>query len=428
MNLTQLHDYFKDSSGVVTDSRELTQDSFFISLKGENFDGNQFAKMALESGAKYALVDRPEIAKENNRLILVNDTMQTLQELAQFHRKSLKTKIIAITGSNGKTTTKELIKSVLSQKFKTQSTKGNFNNHIGVPLTLLNFDENTDIGIVEMGANHQKEIDFLCQLAQPEIGLITNFGEAHLEGFGGLEGVIKGKCELYEYLSQSKGTIILNTDDSIQKKWQFYSPHFTFGENADAECHLEYLKRKSLPLTIRTEGKTIKSQLYGEYNYTNLGVAIALGKFFGLTFEQIKLGISCYKPNNNRSQIIRKGSNTIILDAYNANPTSMCASINSFENNRKKRGVVILGDMFELGKYTEEAHQKVLNQLISTDIDEILLLGTHFFGTNSQDSRVQLFKSDAEIRSYLIDHPFSESEILLKGSRGMSIEKLLKYL
>ena len=211
MNLTQLHDYFKDSSGVVTDSRDLTQDSFFVALKGENFDGNQFAKMALESGAKYALVDRPEIAKENNRLILVNDTMQTLQELAQFHRKSLKTKIIAITGSNGKTTTKELIKSVLSQKFKTQSTKGNFNNHIGVPLTLLNFDENTDIGIVEMGANHQKEIDFLCQLAQPEIGLITNFGEAHLEGFGGLEGVIKGKCELYEYLSQSKGTIILNT-------------------------------------------------------------------------------------------------------------------------------------------------------------------------------------------------------------------------
>ncbi len=402
MNLTQLHDYFKDSSGVVTDSRELNQDSFFISLKGENFDGNQFAKMALESGAKYALVDRPEIAKENNRLILVNDTMQTLQELAQFHRKSLKTKIIAITGSNGKTTTKELIKSVLSQKFKTQSTKGNFNNHIGVPLTLLNFDENTDIGIVEMGANHQKEIDFLCQLAQPEIGLITNFGEAHLEGFGGLEGVIKGKCELYEYLSKTKGTIILNTDDSIQKKWQFYSPHFTFGENAEAECHLEYLKRKSQPLTIRTEGKTIKSQLYGEYNYTNLGVAIALGKFFGLTFEQIKLGISCYKPSNNRSQIIQRESNTIILDAYNANPTSMRASINSFENNRKKRGVVILGDMFELGKYTEEAHQKVLNQLISTDIDEILLLGTHFFGTNSQDSRVQFFKSDAEIRSYLI--------------------------
>ena len=229
MNLTQLHDYFKDSSGVVTDSRELTQDSFFISLKGENFDGNQFAKMALESGAKYALVDRPEIAKGNNRLILVNDTMQTLQELAQFHRKSLKTKIIAITGSNGKTTTKELIKSVLSQKFKTQSTKGNFNNHIGVPLTLLNFDENTDIGIVEMGANHQKEIDFLCQLAQPEIGLITNFGEAHLEGFGGLEGVIKGKCELYEYLSQTKGTLILNTDDFIQKKWQFNSNNFTFG-------------------------------------------------------------------------------------------------------------------------------------------------------------------------------------------------------
>ena len=205
MNLMQLHDYFKDSSGVVTDSRKLIQDCFFIALRGENFDGNQFAEAAIEKGAKYALVDRPEIAQKNERLILVENTLQSLQELAQYHRKNLKAKIIALTGSNGKTTTKELISNVLATQLNTKATKGNFNNHIGVPLTLLDFDENTEIGIVEMGANHKKEIEFLCQLAQPDIGLITNFGQAHLEGFGGIEGVIQGKSEMYEYLSKAGG-------------------------------------------------------------------------------------------------------------------------------------------------------------------------------------------------------------------------------
>ncbi len=428
MNLKQLHDYFKDSSEVVTDSRKLKQDCLFIGLRGENFDGNQFAEMAIENGAKYALVDRPEIAKKNNRLMLVQDTLKTLQNLALYHRKTLKAKIIALTGSNGKTTTKELSKSVLSQKFKTKASKGNFNNHIGVPLTLLDFDQKLEIGIVEMGANHQKEINFLCQLAQPDIGLITNFGEAHLEGFGGYEGVIKGKSELYDYLSQTKGTIVLNSDDTLQKKWKYYSPHFTYGEDLEADCHLEYLKRKSKPLAIRLKGKTIESQLYSEYNYPNIAGAVALGKYFDLTLEEIKLGILSYKPTNNRSQIIHRGSNTITLDAYNANPTSMSASIKSFENNRKKRGIVILGDMFELGIYSEAAHQKILNQLISTHIEEILLLGDFFFKTKSKDPRVHLFKSDEEIRGYLTDHPSSGSEILIKGSRGMAMEGLLEYL
>ena len=427
MNL-QVHHCFKDSSGVVTDSRKLSPDCLFIALRGENFDGNQFAEMAIESGAKYALVDQPEIAKRNTRMILVEDTLKTLQQLAQYHRKTLKAKIIGLTGSNGKTTTRELIKSVLSQKYNTQASKGNFNNHIGVPLTLLDFDENTEIGIVEMGANHLREIDFLCQLAQPDVGLITNFGEAHLEGFGGLDGVIKGKSELHNYLSQTSGTIILNIDDPIQKKWKLYNPNFTFGEDKEADCHLEYLKRKSKSLAIRTEDKTIESKLYGEYNYTNIATAVALGRYFKLTFEQIKLGVSTYKPSNNRSQIIHSGNNTITLDAYNANPTSMSASISSFENNRKKRGVVILGDMFELGKFTEEAHQKILNQLISTAINDILLLGACFFKTKSKDSRVRLFKSDKEIIGYLIDNPVSESDILIKGSRVMAMEKLLEYL
>jgi UDP-N-acetylmuramoyl-tripeptide--D-alanyl-D-alanine ligase len=276
MKIMQLHDYFKDSTGVVTDSRKLTQDCFFIALRGENFDGNQFAETAIEKGAKYALVDRPEIAQKDKRLILVEDTLRSLQELAQYHRKKLKTKIIGLTGSNGKTTTKELINNVLAKKFNTKATQGNFNNHIGVPLTLLDLDENTEIGIVEMGANHQKEIDFLCKLAQPELGLITNFGQAHLEGFGGIEGVISGKSEIYEYLSRTGGTIILNIDDPLQRKWMSYNPHYTFGEHSDANCHLKYLKRKSKPLALSLEDQTIESQLHGEYNFSNIGAAVAL--------------------------------------------------------------------------------------------------------------------------------------------------------
>jgi UDP-N-acetylmuramoyl-tripeptide--D-alanyl-D-alanine ligase len=428
MNLTKLHDYYKDTSGVVTDSRKLTQNCFFIALRGDNFDGNQFAETAIAQGAKYALVDRPEIAKKSDRLLLVDNTLESLQELAQYHRNKLKAKIIALTGSNGKTTTKELIMSVLGKKFDTKATKGNLNNHIGVPLTLLDFDQNTEIGIVEMGANHQKEIDFLCQLAQPDIGLITNFGEAHLEGFGGVEGVIKGKSELYKYLSQTNGTIILNIDDSIQSKWESYSPLYTFGEDVKADCRLEYLKRKSQPLAISTKGKTIESQLFGEYNYSNIAVAVALGEFFDLNLEQIEEGISGYRPTNNRSQIIHKGTNKITLDAYNANPSSMKASITSFVNNREKKGVVILGDMFELGTQTASAHQEILNLVVETNVEDILVVGKYFFKTQTQDPRVQYFSTMEEIKNFLIQNPFDKSDILIKGSRGMTLETLLEQI
>jgi UDP-N-acetylmuramoyl-tripeptide--D-alanyl-D-alanine ligase len=427
MNIIQLHDYFKNSSGVVTDSRKLTQDCFFVALKGKNFDGNQFALEAIEKGAKYALVDRPEIAKKNDRLILVENTLQSLQELACYHRKKLKAKIIALTGSNGKTTTKELINSVLTKKFNTNATQGNFNNHIGVPLTLLNFDENTEIGIVEMGANHQKEIDFLCQLAQPELGLITNFGQAHLEGFGSIEGVIKGKSELYKYLSNTGGTIFLNIDDPLQRKWISYNPHYTFGEDSDANCALKYLKRKSKPLALAVDKKTIQSQLYGEYNFTNIAAAVALGKFFDLSHEQINEGISSYESTNNRSQSIQKGNNKITLDAYNANPSSMKASITSFISNKKNKGAVILGDMFELGTFTQKAHQEILDQLESTEIESILVVGEHFFRTQSNDPRVNRFKSLEEIKKYLNQNTFEHTDILIKGSRGMTMETLLDY-
>ena len=428
MKIIQLHDYFKDSTGVVTDSRKLIQDCLFIALRGENFDGNQFAESAIEKGAKYALVDRPEIARKNERLILVEDTLQSLQELAKYHRKKIKAKIIGLTGSNGKTTTKELINSVLSKKFNTKTTLGNFNNHIGVPLTLLEFDEDTEIGIIEMGANHQKEIDFLCQLAQPELGLITNFGQAHLQGFGGIEGVITGKSEIYEYLSQTGGTIILNIDDPLQRKWMSYDPHYTFGEHTDANCRLEYLKRKYKPLALNLEDQTIESQLYGEYNFSNMGAAVALGKFFGLSLEQIRSGISSYQSTNNRSQSIEKDNNKIILDAYNANPSSMKASISSFINNKRNKGVVILGDMFELGKFTQQAHQQIIEQLESTQIERILLVGKYFFKTQSSDPRLSRFESLEEIKNYLSQNPIENSDILIKGSRGMTMESVVDYL
>ena len=428
MKIIQLHDYFKDSTGVVTDSRKLIQDCLFIALRGENFDGNQFAEFAIEKGAKYALVDRPEIARKNERLILVEDTLQSLQELAKYHRKKIKAKIIGLTGSNGKTTTKELINSVLSKKFNTKTTLGNFNNHIGVPLTLLEFDEDTEIGIIEMGANHQKEIDFLCQLAQPELGLITNFGQAHLQGFGGIEGVITGKSEIYEYLSQTGGTIILNIDDPLQRKWMSYDPHYTFGEHTDANCRLEYLKRKYKPLALNLEDQTIESQLYGEYNFSNMGAAVALGKFFGLSLEQIRSGISSYQSTNNRSQSIEKDNNKIILDAYNANPSSMKASISSFINNKRNKGVVILGDMFELGKFTQQAHQQIIEQLESTEIERILLVGKYFFKTQSSDPRLSRFESLEEIKNYLSQNPIENSDILIKGSRGMTMESVVDNL
>lgn len=428
MNSVQLHDYFKDTSGVITDSRKLIQDCFFIALRGATFDGNLFAVEAIKKGARYALVDRPEIAKMNDRLILVKDTLKSLQNLAQYHRNTLQAKIIALTGSNGKTTTKELIKNVLNEKFVSKATHGNLNNHIGVPLTLLSFDEKTEMGIVEMGANHKKEIDFLCRIAQPDYGLITNFGEAHLEGFGGIQGVIQGKSEMYDYLSQNNGTLFLNIDDPLQERWKSHPSHFTFGERSKAECRLKYLKGVSKPLALDLEGEIIESQLYGEYNFSNIAAAIAIGKFFQLNVEQIRSGIYSYKPNNNRSEIVQKGNNKIVLDAYNANPSSMKAAIQSFVSNNKKKGAVILGDMYELGNHAATAHQQVIDQLEKTNLEYILVVGDNFFHTQSKDPRVFRFLGLEEIKNYLNQNPLDKFNILIKGSRRMTMEKLLEHL
>ena len=428
MSPAKLHEYFKISTGVVTDSRLLKNGCLFVALKGKNFDGNKFAIEALEKGAKFAIVDSPSVAKKSNKIILVEDSLKALQELAQFHRKQITTKIIALTGSNGKTTTKELILSVLSQKYNTKGTFGNLNNHIGVPLTLLQFDEKTEIGVVEMGANHIGEIDLLSKIADPNFGLITNFGHAHLEGFGGFEGVIKGKSELYEYLIEKSGTTFLNIDDPLQIKWRNKLNSFTFGEDNNANCQIKYMREKFKPLSISFEKKTIKSQIYGNYNFTNISTAIAVGKYFKLSFDEIRKGINSFLPSNNRSQIIFKGSNRIILDAYNANPTSMKASILSFCEAKQKKSVVVLGDMLELGGYTEIAHQDIIKQIIDSNVEEVLTIGDCFFQTESEDKRLKKFKTIFEAEEYISKKSYTDREFLIKGSRGTALEHLLEIL
>ena len=428
MNPAKLYEYFKISSGVVTDSRSLKNNCLFVALKGINFDGNKFATEALKKGANFAIVDSSSVAKKSNKIILVEDSLKALQELAQFHRKQITTKIIALTGSNGKTTTKELILSVLSQKYNTKGTFGNLNNHIGVPLTLLQFDEKTEIGVVEMGANHIGEIELLSKIADPNFGLVTNFGHAHLEGFGGFEGVIKGKSELYEYLIEKSGTTFLNIDDPLQIKWRNKLNSFTFGEDNNANCQINYVREKFKPLSISFEKKTIKSQIYGDYNFSNISTAIAVGKYFKLSFDEIRKGINSFLPSNNRSQIIIKDSNRITMDAYNANPSSMKASISSFCEERQNKSVVVLGDMLELGRYAVIAHQAVIQQIIDSDVEEVLTIGGHFFETKFKDQKIKKFKTITEAEKYIIKKCYTDRDFLIKGSRGIALERLIKLL
>ena len=331
--LSQLHQLFLESTGICTDTRKLKKGNLYLALKGDNFNGNNFAVKALELGANYSIVDE-EPEEQNDHIIKVEDGLDTLQKLAAYHRKYLNLPILSITGSNGKTTTKELIREVLSKKYKTVSTQGNLNNHIGVPLTLLSMNKETEFGIVEMGANHQGEIASLCKIAQPDYGYITNFGKAHLEGFGGVEGVIKGKSELYNYLIKNNKTIFINYDDKIQVEKSNGTDIISFSEGKNATHQITFLKANPF-VKINTEDTQINSQLIGTYNAKNIAAAICIGKYFKIPAKAIKEAIESYQPTNNRSQIINQNSNQIILDAYNANPTSMKATQNYFAKDQK---------------------------------------------------------------------------------------------
>ena len=428
MSIKTLYKHFLECTSVSTDSRKITPNCMFFALKGDNFNGNIYAKSAFDNGAKYCIVDEKEYVF-GSHFILVDDVLKTLQQLATHHRNSLKTPIIALTGSNGKTTTKELINSVLSTQYKTTATIGNLNNHIGVPLTLLSITKDTQIGIVEMGANHLKEIELLCNIALPDFGVITNFGKAHLEGFGGVEGVIKGKSELYDHLKAHHKTIFVNQNDEKQlKQIGDYKSIYTFGkENSKGP---NPILESSQPLVnLKFSGMIINSHLTGVYNFNNICIAIAFGSYFNISPENIKLALENYIPTNNRSQFITKGSNTILLDAYNANPTSMLAALVNFNQSENKNKVLFLGDMFELGEDAPTEHQNIVNYL-QTDFTEVEvnLVGKNFYKTKVKKPYITKFETFDDLKAKFNIKGLKNKFILIKGSRGMALERILEML
>ena len=427
MKIEALHQLFLKAKSVSTDTRTLEKGMLFFALKGENFNGNRFAQKALDLGASYCIID--EVQNPNHEhYILVDDVLQTLQKLANYHRNYLNIPIVALTGSNGKTTTKELIYSVLKQRYNTQATLGNLNNHIGVPLTLLRMDESTEIGIIEMGANHIGEIAQLCKIANPNFGYITNFGKAHLEGFGSEEGVVKGKSELYDYLKQNKGTIFLNADDKKQvKQVGDYQNRITFSERESSDFTIALLKESPF-LSIEINKTLMHTQLLGRYNFTNTAAAITIGLHFDVDLKSMKKGIESYIPKNNRSQIIKQNSNTIILDAYNANPSSVEAALKNFKTMEGDQKIVILGDMFELGKQSYAEHQSVIELAKSLDFSQLYLVGNHFFEHYQNYSNILFFKDFERLKIHLEDYPIKQSMVLVKGSRGMALERLLGFI
>ena len=427
MTISEIHKLFLSCSSVVIDTRKIIPNSFFVALKGERFDANTFAKEALDNGASFVLIDNKDYFIDN-RTILVEDCLTALQQLAKYHRAYLNIPIIALTGSNGKTTTKELINVVLSKKYTTKATIGNLNNHIGVPLTLLSFTSVTQIGIVEMGANHQKEIEFLCEIAQPDFGYITNFGKAHLEGFGGVEGVIKGKSEMYNYLKANRKKVFVNLDDAIQMDKTSAMDCITFGQNsASASTFIEQVVANPL-VELQFHGLTVKSNLIGLYNANNISAAIAIGSYFSVEDVAIKEAIESYIPENNRSQLLTKNSNEILLDAYNANPSSMLVALQNFLQLDKSNKVIIIGDMFELGEESLAEHQSIINYLKANESVECYFIGNDFYSNKIVQSNFKFYKDFNSFAEYLQTTKFSNSTLLIKGSRGMALERVLDYI
>ena len=427
MNIETLYQKYRACTSVSTDTRKIEKDCLFFALKGDHFNGNKFANQALKLGAKYCVVDEKDYA-EDDRYILVEDVLTALQQLATYHRRELKLPIIALTGSNGKTTTKELINAVLSTKYKTSATLGNLNNHIGVPLTLLQMGATTEIGIVELGANHPKEIEMLCKIVEPDYGLITNFGKAHLEGFGSIEGVIKSKSELYDYLIAREKTLFINENDPIQvRQISEYKNSYKFGSESSSDTTLEIISSQPY-VTLRYQDSIIKSQLTGSYNFNNIAVAIAVGSYFKVDTGDMIEAIETYAPTNNRSQIVKKGNNTILMDAYNANPTSMMAALENFKQLEEDRKFIILGDMFELGPMAPQEHQAVVDYLEKQEIAKTYLIGKNFCKTTVSRPNIKKFESFEDLERSLQNQSIQNSFILIKGSRGMALERVLDLL
>ncbi|ODS84133.1 MAG: UDP-N-acetylmuramoyl-tripeptide--D-alanyl-D-alanine ligase [Cytophagaceae bacterium SCN 52-12] len=430
MDTSQIYQLYLENRLISTDSRRISDGCIFFALKGENFDGNKFAAEALEKGAAYAVADDPE-AVTSDRILLVENTLDTLQEVARLHRKSFSFPVIALTGSNGKTTTKELLKCVLSTRFKTYATEGNLNNHIGVPLTVLSVDERAvEMVIIEMGANHEKEIALLCAIAQPTHGLITNIGKAHLEGFGSLEGVKKAKGELYDYLSKKKGTVFVNAKNEILM--EMASKRRAFGEiifyNSDNQQSTPQLIGQSPFISYTADDMTVSTNLVGEYNFGNICAALSVADYFGISPDDAHLAISNYVPGNNRSQIVRQNTNTIILDAYNANPSSMAAALENFAKMEAGHKMVVLGDMLELGHESRAEHELLGEIIAKGNFDTVLLFGKEIAHALSRLPRAYYFADKFSLHNWIMDHPCQNSHILIKGSRGMGLESIVNFL
>lgn len=427
MNISNIHTLFLKCKSISIDTRKIESNSMFFAIKGDNFNANTFAKEALEKGASYVVIDE-EAYYIDQRTILVDNSLKSLQELALFHRNFLKLPIIALTGSNGKTTTKELINIVLSKKYKTKATVGNLNNHIGVPLTLLSFDANTEIGIVEMGANHKKEIEFLCELANPDYGYITNFGKAHLEGFGGVEGVVEGKSEMYNYLIKNNKLAFINLEDQIQVEKSKSLKSFSFGINKEiADVNITSIKANPF-VEVTYLSFVIKTHLIGLYNANNINAALLIGKYFGVEDAAIKEALEAYVPENNRSQLMFKGTNQIILDAYNANPSSMVVAIENFVQLENPNKILILGDMFELGRESLQEHKEIINLLLNKKNITCFFVGKEFYSNKIKKDNFYFYETFELFSKYFQEYKLESFSILIKGSRGMALERILEFL
>jgi len=416
---------------ICTDSRKVQPGCLYFSLKGDHFDGNFFAADALAKGSAYAIVDDLSVVADH-RYILVPDVLGFLQDIASFHRSKLSIPVIGLTGTNGKTTTKELIHSVLKQKYKAVATSGNLNNHIGVPITLLSTDPTTEILIVEMGANHPGEIAFLCNIAKPTIGLITNIGKAHLEGFGSFEGVIQTKNELYTWIKHNEGKLFVNEDDQLLKKLVEDYPCFTYGTSKLADiCGLAANQERYLSIRWKTrepdDFNNIHSHLTGGYNLYNILAAISIGTHFGLSKDQIRSGIESYVPDNMRSQWIQTRDNVLFFDAYNANPSSMALAIDHFASLSLPHSVAILGDMFELGSHSADEHLKIIQRTDQSGFEKVLFAGQQFYQF-APDFQHLFFENLNNLKDYLVQNQLKGSNVLIKGSRGMQLEQLVGYL
>ena len=430
INTEELYSIYLKHPNLSKDTRDIANECIYLALKGENFNGNTFADKALEIGAAYVLIDEEKFWKDE-RYLLVDNVLESLQRLANYHRKKLNIPILAISGSNGKTTTKELIAAALSKKFNTLHTLGNYNNHIGVPLTLLRITSEHEIAIIEMGANHQGEIAFLCNIAAPNFGMLTNIGKAHLEGFGGEEGVRKGKTEMFKYMEKNNGTLFINVDDSkIRASVPESVKTVTYSIRETAQCTGTLTEtHPRLIGSWRSDSKSgeINSALYGAYNFHNIIAACTIASHFGVDAADIDHAINAYESDMNRSQLVKKLGADIYLDAYNANPSSMKLALENFEQSTQENKIVILGDMFELGEVANKEHTAILQQLESSNtINQKILVGQLFMEHQDNYDQFHFFKTTEEVKKWFKSKRWEKTTILMKGSRGMRLENILQ--